>query len=674
MAPSKTIDRDNSSEPRAHLRLVHDENHSPILPPQPRLPDTRVPPDDEAGFFLGCGIGKPHVRAAIKAARNNATTIEQELMAAGLIEPELYYRWLASELGLAFLDRIDPDEVVQLASIDVLLHRNGPLRLSRSQGQITVIVPEAGQLENQKARLAAHPDLRASLAVASPATIRRAVWQAGAADRVRKITYELDQDHRDASARRVMTGPQGFALGMTVYVCATALLLWPSIAYTALHVLLTVFFSGVIWLRLSAFVASLFRPEQKRPEIESPETGLPVYTVLIALRNEAEMAPAIVSRISALRWPKSRLDVKYICETNDTATMSALQAQGLGPESEIVEVPEFGPRTKPKALQYALQGARGSLVAVYDAEDKPAPGQLQEAWAAFRNGEPDLGCLQSPLAIANLHSNWITGLFALEYSGLFRVLIPFLARIRMPIPLGGTSNHFRRCALEQVGGWDPHNVTEDADLGMRLYAHGYRTGTLCRATVETAPTTLDVWTRQRTRWLKGWAQTWLVAMRQPLRTARALGPCGFAVFQLMIAGMLVSALAHPLMFAFIGVTIAWLASNPGAEISTLHIGLMWIDLGNIGGSYLTFIALGWRGFTGLERARLRSRWLCMTPVYWLLMSLAGWRALSQLISNAHLWEKTPHHAPPEWVATATSTMITEGSEGLERVKGIEPSS
>ena len=339
-----------------------------------------------------------------------------------------------------------------------------------------------------------------------------------------------------------------------------------------------------------------------------------------------------------------------------------------------MQTPDFGPRTKPKALQYALQGARGSLVTVYDAEDKPAPGQLLEAWAAFRGGDSRLGCVQAPLAIANMRTSWISGLFALEYSGLFRVLIPFLARTRMPIPLGGTSNHFRRTALESVGGWDPHNVTEDADLGLRLYARGYRTGTLTSATVETAPTTLDVWTRQRTRWLKGWTQTWLVAMRRPGRTIRALGMRGFAIFQLMIAGMLVSALAHPLMFVFIGFTLAWLAGTSSASISPLHSALMWIDLANIGGSYLIFIAMGWRGFTGHERARLKARWICLTPAYWFMMSMAGWRALGQLMSNTHLWEKTPHAATPEWAALAETIGMNSDTPGMERVKGIEPSS
>lgn len=175
-------------------------------------------------------------------------------------------------------------------------------------------------------------------------------------------------------------------------------------------------------------------------------------------------------------------------------------------------------------------------------------------------------------------------------------------------------------------------------------------------------------------WLKGWAQTWLVAMRRPMHTVRVLGPAGFAVFQLMIAGMLVSALAHPLMFAFIGLTLAWLASGMASPVSDLHRILMWIDLINIAGSYLVFASMGWRGFTRHERTRLKRRWVLLTPLYWLLMSVAGWRALGQLVSNTHLWEKTPHPAAPEWAAMAEAANNLAKNPGMERVKGIEPSS
>ncbi|MEQ8481848.1 MAG: glycosyltransferase [Hoeflea sp.] len=448
MAPGNTTNRLLRDKAATPLRLVSG-SHAGARPANPVSGRrTGAHRDAEAGrsreqrFFVACGIGKPHVEAAAKAAAANMTTVEQELIAQRLIDPELYYRWLASELGLPYLDRIAPEDVVRLASTDVLLRRDGPLRLSRPEGQATAISPRAGGLETDKARLDAYPALRRRLVVASPATIRRAVWQSWEDQRVRQSTFALDQEHSSASARRVLTGAQGFVLALLLCLGVTAVAAWPFATFLALHVLLTLFFSGGILLRLIALATAAFgaAPKCTRPDAGEPP---PIYTLLIALRDEAAMIPALVARISALQWPKSRLDVKYICEEEDAETIAALKAQNLGPECEIVTVPDFGPRTKPKALQYALCGARGSLVAVYDAEDKPAPGQLREAWRTFCAGDARLGCLQAPLAIANIGSNWLSGLFALEYSGLFRVLIPFLARTGMPIPLGGTSNHFR---------------------------------------------------------------------------------------------------------------------------------------------------------------------------------------------------------------------------------------
>lgn len=664
MAPGNTTNRPVRDKAAAALRLVasSDAGAGPANPLSSLTRAATTKDDQEQRFFLACGIGKPHVEAAGRAAATNTTSVEQELIAQRLIDPELYYRWLASELGLPYLDRIAPGDVVRTASTDALLRKNGPLRLARPEGTLTAISPQARHLQTEKARLDAYPALRKRLVVASPATIRCAVWQSSENERVRNCTFALDQDHGSASARRVLTGAQGFILALMLCLGVAAVVAWPFGSFVALHVMLTLFFSGGILLRLTALVTAAFCPPSRRSQTDASQPP-PIYTLLIALRDEAAMVPALVGRISALKWPKSRLDVKYICEYGDMATIAALKAQKLGPECEIVMVPDFGPRTKPKALQYALQGARGSLVAVYDAEDKPGPGQLREAWQKFSTGDARLGCLQAPLAIANIGSNWLSGLFALEYSGLFRVLIPFLARTGMPIPLGGTSNHFRREALEDVGGWDPHNVTEDADLGLRLHANGYRTGIIRSATVESAPVELGVWLRQRTRWLKGWAQTWLVVMRRPSDTFGSLGALGFMVFQLMVAGMLVSALAHPLMFAFIALTLAWLASGDVSTLPDAQTALMWLDVTNIVGSYLTFGAIGWFGFTAYEKARIRRRWLLLAPVYWLLMSCAGWRALKQLAGQAHLWEKTPHPAEPATEIAAARVQPEVCSQG-----------
>ncbi|PWV99898.1 cellulose synthase/poly-beta-1,6-N-acetylglucosamine synthase-like glycosyltransferase [Hoeflea marina] len=356
------------------------------------------------------------------------------------------------------------------------------------------------------------------------------------------------------------------------------------------------------------------------------------------------MASQLVAAMARLHWPRSLLDIKFICEAGDSATIAALAACRPGAECEVVIVPPLHPMTKPKALQYALQGARGSLVAVYDAEDVPHPAQLLEAHAAFALGGGRLACVQAPLAIANSGRNWITTLFALEYAGLFRMLIPFLDRHNLPILLGGTSNHFRREALIEVGGWDPYNVTEDADLGMRLYRRGFRTKAIWRATVESAPQTLAVWIRQRSRWYKGWTQTWLVLMRQPIRLARELGPVGFITFQLLLAGMLVSAAIHPMLALFLlaSLYLSWQgAVPPGWD---LHAGLFAIDLFNVTASYLVFLCLGWRGMAPAEKARIPIRGIFLLPAYWIAMSVAAWRAVIQLPFKPHLWEKTPHPA------------------------------
>ncbi|PZR44042.1 MAG: hypothetical protein DI537_61670, partial [Stutzerimonas stutzeri] len=248
--------------------------------------------------------------------------------------------------------------------------------------------------------------------------------------------------------------------------------------------------------------------------------------------------------------------IKLICEADDQETLDALALTRLGRQYEIVEVPPGRPRTKPKALTYALGAARGEYLVIYDAEDRVDPLQLEEAWRTFEAGPSDIACLQAPLVVTNARESWLSALFALEYAGLFRVLLPHLAAARLPVPLGGTSNHFRTRVLQQVGGWDPYNVTEDADLGLRLYRLGYRFGTLTRPTYEEAPIGRDAWLGQRTRWFKGWLQTWLVLMRHPSRLVSEMGLWPSLVFQVLIGGLILSSLAHPLIIAYLGL-ITW---------------------------------------------------------------------------------------------------------------------
>ena len=593
----------------------------------------------ELSFFRACGIGKPILSRAADAARSNGTSVEAELIAARQIRPEIYYRWMAQNLGLSYFEQIDPASVLPSSSIDALLQRPGPLRVTHGDRVITVITPTAATFDWERRRIAETPELQARLAVASPATIRAAVWAAGEAERVRRTTGALDETRRDLSARTVLTGAQGFCLALTLAILIALFVAWPLASLIALHVTMTLFFLSASLLRL---VAAAFGRRPSPPDLSGARSGLPVYTVLVALKDEAAVAGQLVRALDRLDWPKSLLDIKFICEREDTATVEALKAADPGLHCEIVFVPDHGPRTKPKALAYGLAGARGSFVALYDAEDIPAPGQLREAYSIFSSSREQIGCVQAPLVISNHRTNWLCALFALEYAGLFRALVPFLGRLGLPIPLGGTSNHFRRSVLEEVGGWDPYNVTEDADLGMRLYRAGYRTVAAYHATIEIAPDTLPVWMRQRSRWLKGWLQTWLVLMRHPLRTLREMGPAGFLTAQVFIAGMMVSTLAHPFLYVFI---TAFLASHLFGLLPTgdgLHRGLFLTDVVSVTSSYIAFATIGIMHMTPREKRGLTLRHFAMLPLYWLAMGCAAWMAILELPRRAHHWAKTPH--------------------------------
>jgi hypothetical protein len=223
-------------------------------------------------------------------------------------------------------------------------------------------------------------------------------------------------------------------------------------------------------------------------------------------------------------------------------------------------VPAGGPRTKQKALNVALPFARGTFTVIYDAEDDPEPAQLRRSLQAFCHGGAALACVQASLCIDNIADGWLTRIFAAEYAGQFDLFLPGLAALRLPLPLGGSSNHFRTATLRQAGGWDAYNVTEDADLGVRLARFGYRCGTINSTTSEEAPARTRAWLRQRTRWFKGWMQTWCTHMQAPGRLFRDLGPLGFLSLQLIVGGNVLAALVHPLFLA--GLVIACLNGTP----------------------------------------------------------------------------------------------------------------
>ncbi|WP_245269557.1 glycosyltransferase family 2 protein [Allorhizobium undicola] len=618
-------------------------------------------------------IGVSHslrIRLA-RMALCNGTGLEQELLVSGEMDEDEYYAAFAAALGLPYLPSLPHEQIFYSDKLEIQLQTPRMVRLyPPASPPVTVLVPEACRLAELEDQLRRFPSLRQSMAITSPGALRRAVWKIGSLRRAEEASNSLFNHAPAYSARQVVTGPQGFWAGMALSSLAGGLVISASVFLPLLHVVLSTAYLSMLALRAATLVHQSRRRTQRPDPL--PHAPLPVYTVLVAMYREKSVVPQLVDALKRLDWPPSLLDVKLACEADDDETLEALEKLSLPPWFEIVRVPAIGPRTKPKALNYALAGARGTFLVIYDAEDRPHPGQLKEAYARFSNCPDEIACLQAPLIIANGEESWISSLFALEYAALFRGLLPMLARLHMPLPLGGTSNHFRTDILRRIGGWDPYNVTEDADLGLRLYRAGYRCQTLRCQTLEDAPISARIWIGQRSRWFKGWLQTWLIMMRHPLRTCRDMGLRAFFMFQLMIGGMLLSSLFHPAILIFFATNLCVMLQPASTPLPWRDVIMFWVDMTNILGSYAIFMTLGRGAMTGHERKKLGLRYFAI-PFYWLMTSYSAWKAALELRTKPFFWNKTPHRARPRPpIAEPLRTAQATGAEERLRLLLQEP--
>jgi len=428
-------------------------------------------------------------------------------------------------------------------------------------------------------------------------------------------------------------------------ILALALGFWSDADATAMltMALLTPAFLCVALIRAAALVDSLRTSAPPPTALPANDDDLPVYSILVPLYREAHMAPALIAALDRLDWPAARRDILIITEADDADTREAFRAAIANrPGMRILTVPAGMPRTKPRALMYALPEATGEFVVVYDAEDEPNSDQLQRAYHCFQTGGPRLGCLQAHLNIYNSQTSWITRQFTLEYTALFDAILPTVERLRLPIPLGGTSNHFRRSVLESSGGWDPYNVTEDADLGVRLARQGWRVSMLDSVTWEEAPSTGTAWFGQRARWLKGWMQTSLVHLRHPRKLWRELGPRAFFGFNVLMGGVILSALVHPLVYAY----ALWKVSAGDLSLwppQGWPAVVWWAGVANLAFAYIVGIALAALATLRRHNARLASH-AFLLPVYWMMISCAAYRALADLALRPYHWRKTTHTA------------------------------
>ncbi len=598
-------------------------------------------------------LGLPQLDEAVALAERWNVRLGDALLSRNWINPRVYYETYAQVFDLPFVDLLQepPDRALLRAADTDLYASRLTMPWRRRDGRLFIATAAPGPETVLFARDRWGAEIE--FVVVTKFDIVVAVQTAFSGALSRRAVFELAEFDPQMSARTVFTTGQMIA----TYAFLTAILMGLAFApldtLIALNIAISIFYLGnFIFKGILVSVGSGRSAEiDEVVAVEAQalrEEDLPVFTVLVPMFREAAMLPQLAQALRNLDYPLGKLDIKIVLESGDRETIEAARTLGLEGVFEIIVVPRSEPQTKPKACNFALRFARGEYLVIYDAEDRPEPDQLRKVVATFRRSPPNTACVQCRLNYYNVSENWLTCMFTLDYTLWFDQVLPGLERLGMPIPLGGTSNHFRTEVLRELHAWDPFNVTEDADLGIRIGQKGYRVGVVDSTTFEEASCRAGQWVRQRSRWMKGYMQTLLVHTRRPLHFMRSAGPLGFFGFIFFIGGTVLAGLLNPIFWMFYAIWLAASAANfdPLFPHSLLFLCLFNLLAGN--GTFTYLIMLG----------PIRRGWLNLIPFsftlfgYWVLISVAAYKGLWQLIRDPFFWEKTEHgisrHEAPQF--------------------------
>lgn len=562
------------------------------------------------------------------------------LIAREVLSADELYNVLADQWALdRRLDVLPDVSACKVVGLDVCLrHKAVPIGLENGVLQLAVSSPQAfdrasRDLEDRYGLI--------SPVIVSPAQVDAAIHAGFSEQLAEQAAHDLpyEESCRALSKRGWQRAVAGMALLATL--CALAIT-YPRETLIVLTVLSLGLSYAAMLLKLSALVANLWPDRPSLPNASDlPEN--PKISVMVPLHRESNIAEALIERLRTTRYPKALLEILIVVEENDTCTRDALEGKSLPPWMRVVYVPEGQPRTKPRALNHAYRFCSGDIIGIYDAEDAPDPDQLDIVVETFRNCPPEVACLQGILQFYNPTQNWLARCFSMDYGAWFRVILPGLAKLGLPIPLGGTTLFLKRSAIENMHGWDAHNVTEDADLGLRLYRAGYKTELINSVTGEEANCHGWRWVRQRSRWIKGYMVTYWAHMRQPLNAAREMGLKGFIAFQVLFLGTCLQFLTTPILWSFwlalLGVEHIFFKAIPDEIANFVTISLLVIEL------------FGWV-IIGMGNIRANRNyllpWVPTMMFYYLLVVPAGLKALWEFIHAPVYWDKTDHgDAKPE---------------------------
>jgi cellulose synthase/poly-beta-1,6-N-acetylglucosamine synthase-like glycosyltransferase len=452
------------------------------------------------------------------------------------------------------------------------------------------------------------------------------------------------------SCRRMMYRGKNYPVLFSLFFLAIFLGVLGWLEGTIFLIALTTFVGNGV-LKCGCLLAYLYKKDVIPPPPKSHEK-LERVSILVPLYKESYIVERLLKRLIELDYPKELLEIFLICEEDDTKTQLRISHAPLPPHISMVVAPMGEIQTKPRAMNYALNFCKGSIIGVYDAEDAPEYDQVYKAVRHLQQSDPRVVCVQARLDFFNQNTNWLARCFTIEYATLFRVILRGLQKLDLPIPLGGTSMFIQRKALVEWGQWDAHNVTEDADLGIRLYRQGLRVECLDSTTYEEANYKFKSWVKQRSRWLKGFIVTWITHMRTPRRLLADLGIASFLAFNALLLGTVITYLMIPLLLPYwllsLGITPPIIGTLPHGVLPVMLLVLVL-------GEPLLFL-LGYFATTTQKHKPLRPTLLTMFA-YWPLASLAAYKAIYELITAPTYWDKTEHglndHQYSEVIANLT---------------------
>ncbi|MDQ2091674.1 glycosyltransferase [Marimonas arenosa] len=605
-------------------------------------PELECPSDDFSSFLLKADLVSAR---ALLAARNiqvrSRSSLDRILISEGLLTAHQVATALSRFHGLPRADlATDPPDPGLADTVPLRLCLNHSVLPWRRIDDTLVIAASRVEDFTHVLSILGEDAPRAELAFAPASDIQAALARQHRATLTARASARVPA----GESCRGWGRSQRRRLGLTIVALIMLMgLTWaqPVLVFAALSLWAAFTLIVAAGLRLAAYVARMSDPAPETLAIGSPPpetvTDLPRVSVLVPLFKETEIARHLIARLSRLTYPKPLLDVVLVLEENDHLTRDTIAACTLPPWMRVVEVPEGQPKTKPRAMNYGLDFCDGDIVGIWDAEDAPDPDQITRVVERFAQAPSDVACLQGVLDYYNSRQNWLARCFSVEYAAWFRLILPGMERLGLAIPLGGTTCFFRRDVLEEMGGWDAHNVTEDADLGFRLARHGYRTEVIPTTTGEEANCRFWPWIRQRSRWLKGYMVTYLVHMRRPLTFYRQMGHRRFWGFQAHFVTALSQFVLAPFLWSF------WLVLLGLPHPLDPLLPRQWLV--NFGLLFLMVevitILINATAVAGRKHRHLLP-WVPTLHFYYPLGAVAAYKALYELIVVPFYWDKTQH--------------------------------